>query len=134
MRTAPTGEFEYAVWNVAGVDGQESLGLMTSLPTLRRRTARRKKSAAGHRTERSATTSPEVVVTADTLAVIWHAVAKAYPKNKRHGLPGCRHSQGSTRFVSFDRAGLKPGAVLFELLVLRAVVSHLDLIRPPPCC
>ena len=75
-----------------------------------------------------------VVMTADTLAVIWRAVAKAYPTSKRHGLPGCRHSQGSTLFVSFDRAGMKPGAVLFELLVPArcGFLATLDLIRPPP--
>jgi hypothetical protein len=117
---------------------------VTSSAKAAHRTSQR--NASGHRAHRPATTSPEVVMTAHTLAVIWRAVAKAYP-NKRHGLPGCRTSQGpvraqsgpsqgSTHFRPLYRAGLNPGAVLFELLWAArcGFLAILDLIRPPPYC
>jgi hypothetical protein len=90
------------VWIVAGFDLARRVSALDIIADIKAAHRTSQKSATGHR---SATTSPEVVMTADTLAVIWRAVAKAYPTNKRHGLPGCRHSRARPFFLSFDRAG-----------------------------
>src|SRR5215467_8423557 len=59
-----------------------------------------------HSTERSTTSSPEVVMTNDALLVISHAWPQHVPTHNGHGLPGCEPSQGLTLLSLFGRAGL----------------------------